>query len=485
MKLLRTFLFAVFALISMGIQAQTPGYHIEIACPSCHQDTIFLGNHYGNNQYYRDTAYLIQDTFYVFEGNKPLEPGVYLLIIPPNPPRIIQFIVNENEQEFALLLTQDSFPAIEEAVGSDDNQLFADYIKYLKVAELQRNQILYKYDGKTDPASQDSMQIDLINLNGQVRGAQERLAALMPGSTASLLIRSSWEPQIPQFTGDTQEVKMQNYQYYKDHYFDEIDFADHRLIRTPFIHQKVFNYLERLVSPEPDSLMKEMDGLLAKMEGNEELYKYFVIQFLNWSARSEVVGYDAIYVHLVDQYYANGKADWLGEDQLNRILNTANTLRPLLIGKQAPDLEMHTQDNQILHLYDVESPYTVLFIWDPECGHCKKAMPMMEEFYQKYKDDGVKIFAICSKLRTQTEPEGDTKCWEFIDEHPEMKEWINVVDPYHQSRFKVVYDAKTTPQIYVMDKDKKSLSKKIGAEQLPGLFDFLLGKQIVPPAPVK
>ena len=155
MKLLRTFLFAVFALISMGIQAQTPGYHIEIACPSCHQDTIFLGNHYGNNQYYRDTAYLIQDTFYVFEGNKPLEPGVYLLIIPPNPPRIIQFIVNENEQEFALLLTQDSFPAIEEAVGSDDNQLFADYIKYLKVAELQRNQILYKYDGKTDPARQD------------------------------------------------------------------------------------------------------------------------------------------------------------------------------------------------------------------------------------------------------------------------------------------------------------------------------------------
>jgi len=482
LHLLSTLLLTGIAVSAFG---QREGYHIEIACPSCHQDTIFLGNHYGNNQYYRDTAYLIQDTFYVFEGNKPLEPGVYLLIIPPNPPRLVQFIVNENEQEFALLLTQDSFPAVEEAVGSDDNQLFADYIKYLKVAELQRNQILVKYDGKEDPASQDSMRTDLIKLNAQVHGAQERLADLMPGSMSSLLIRSSWEPQIPQFTGDTQSVKLQNYHYYKDHYFDEIDFSDKRLIRTPFIHQKVFNYLEHLVSPEPDSLIQEMDMFLDKMKDNDELYKYFLIQFLNFSARSDIVGYDAIYVHLVDQYYADGKATWLGDDQLTRILNTANTLRPLLIGKQAPDLEMKTRDDKVLHLYDVESPYTVLFIWDPDCGHCKKSMPVMEEFYEKYKAEGVQIFAICSKLRTQNEPEGDKKCWEFVDEHPGMKEWIHVVDPYHQSRFKVVYDAKTTPQIYVLDKDKKIVSKKIGAESLPGLFDFLLGKQIAPNPPVK
>ena len=37
----------------------------------------------------------------------------------------------------------------------------------------------------------------------------------------------------------------------------------------------------------------------------------------------------------------------------------------------------------------------------------------------------------------------------------------------------------------VVYKLKKIISKKIGAEQLPGLFDYLLGQQVAPAPPVK
>jgi hypothetical protein len=37
-----------------------------------------------------------------------------------------------------------------------------------------------------------------------------------------------------------------------------------------------------------------------------------------------------------------------------------------------------------------------------------------------------------------------------------------------------LYDLKTTPQIYILDKDKKIISKRLGAEQLDELMMRLL-----------
>ena len=55
-----------------------------------------------------------------------------------------------------------------------------------------------------------------------------------------------------------------------------------------------------------------------------------------------------------------------------------------------------------------------------------------------------------------------------------MDVFFNTVDPYHRSRYKTVYDIRSTPQIYVLDTDKTILSKRIGAEQLPEVIDHIL-----------
>jgi methyl coenzyme M reductase alpha subunit len=64
-------------------------------------------------------------------------------------------------------------------------------------------------------------------------------------------------------------------------------------------------------------------------------------------------------------------------------------------------------------------------------------------------------------------------CWSTIKER-EMDVFFNTVDPYHRSRYKTVYDIKSTPQIYVLDHDKKILSKRIGAEQLPEVLTHFI-----------
>ena len=44
---------------------------------------------------------------------------------------------------------------------------------------------------------------------------------------------------------------------------------------------------------------------------------------------------DAVYVHIVKNYYAKGLAPWTEEDQLKKIVKNAEKLEPLLIGKTA------------------------------------------------------------------------------------------------------------------------------------------------------
>jgi thiol-disulfide isomerase/thioredoxin len=244
---------------------------------------------------------------------------------------------------------------------------------------------------------------------------------------------------------------------------------DKRLARTPVLHQKVEYYLNKLTPQVPDSLNASVDHILMQFDTSTEAFKIYLVHFLNHYAKSKIVGMDAVYVHLVENYYARGYATWTEEEQLNKIIKNAETLKPLLIGKPAPDLLMTTKDNTPVRLYSLTAPYTILFFWDPDCGHCKKSMPDIIQFYREYKPRGVEIFAVCSKLQDDV-----PKCWEYIDEHEGMVEWINVVDPFLRTRYKQIYDIRSTPQIYILDKDKKIIMKKIGAEQLREVMDKLM-----------
>ena len=177
---------------------------------------------------------------------------------------------------------------------------------------------------------------------------------------------------------------------------------------------------------------------------------------------------DAVYVHLVNNYYAKGLAPWTEEEQLKKILENAKALEPLLIGKIAPNIRLEKRDGSPIELHDIESEYTILYFWRYDCGHCKKSTPDIKAFYEKYKDKGVKIVAVCAKF-TDEIPD----CWKYIDENG-IGDWLHTIDTYHRSRFMTIYNIKSTPQIYILDRNKEILSKRIGAEQLEEVMDRII-----------
>ncbi len=473
----RLFGFLFLAAVASGLPAQS-GHRIEVQAEGFEGQEIYLAYYFGDKQYIRDTTARNPQGTFVFEGEEALEPGMYLVVFPPDN-RFFQVLVQEGEQHFRVHTQYENPSENIRFEGSPDNSLFYTYLAFLAEKRPQAEALKKEMEGLEEgDKKRQKLQHRLEALDEEVRAYQQRIIEEHPNSFTAAIIRANLPLEPPEFEGTEEEVHLKRWRWSLQHYFDNLDLSDPRMLRTPFLFQRVQQYVEKMVVQHPDTISQALDRILEAMRPAPETFKFYLIHFLNEYAKSKVVGFDAVYVHLALNYYAKGDAPWTDPDQLEKIIDNAKKLEPLLIGKIAPDIEMTTRDGRRIRLHEFQSPYTVLFFWDPDCGHCKKSMPKMLEFYEQFKDRGVEVFAVCTKLVKRTEDgkwsmEEVQKCWDFIDEK-KTGVWLNTVDPYHRSRYKSIYDIRSTPQIYVLDKDKKILSKRIGAEQLPEVMELIL-----------
>ncbi|MBK7407536.1 MAG: redoxin domain-containing protein [Saprospirales bacterium] len=449
------------------------GHEIKVKIDNFQEKELYLGYYLQDKQYLLDTTQLGADGYFTFSGDGITPGGLYLIVMPPDN-QYFQLLIDDKSQRFSMHCKNPKNPTEGmEIKGSEDNKLFYDYLNYLSVKRPEAASLQEAMDNPETPEKKKAdLQEKLDKLNQEVMDYQANLIKKYPTTLTAVVIKSNLPLDVPEIEGEDQrDIEVKKWQYAKQHYFDNLDLADPRMLRTPFLFQRLDHYVNKMTVQHPDSINQSLYYLLEKMKPSEETFKYYLIHFLNTYAKSQIVGFDAIYVFLADTYYASGQAPWTEEEQLTKIIENATRLEPLLIGKIAPNIKMQTQDNKEIWLHDFQSPYTVLFIWDPDCGHCKKSMPQMIEFYNNYKDKGVEVFAICTKLYDELQ-----KCWDTIEERG-MGIWFNSVDPYNRSKFRTIYDVKTTPQIYILDYKKEILSKRIGAEQLGDVMDQILKMQ--------
>lgn len=479
----------LFYLLSLPFAAHAAGGHeIKVEIDGFREDTLYLGYYLMDKQYLQDTVARNSKGQFVFQGEEELPGGVYIVVLPPDN-NFFQILVNPGEQEFAIQTRADDLVGGFKVKGSTDNELFYRYLQFLNemrpAAEtVQKEMEAAKQEGK----SVEALQQKLDEINQQVNTYRDKLVAEHPQTLTAAIVRSTFDVNMPAFEGTEKEVQVKRYQYYKKHYFDHIDLGDPRMLRSPVLYNRADYYVNKLTPQHPDSISLSIDYLLEGMKTSGETFKYYLVHFLNEYAKSKIVGMDAVYVHLVDNYYAKGMADWTEEEQLKKIIENADQLRPILIGKTAPDLNMQLLDIEgtleaekeeneykrfktkgFLPLHEVKSPFTILVFWAPDCGHCKKAMPKLVEFYEAYKDKGVAVYSVCSKTYKDM-PE----CARFIQEKGLEKLSYNLVDPFLRTKFKTLYDIKTTPQVFVLDENKEILSKRIGLEQLEEVMDKLI-----------
>ena len=465
--LLSFFLFS-FLFLAGTASASTDangGYRIEVTMQNFTGDTLKLAYYFGKAQYLKDTAFL-QSGKYIFEGDSVLEPGVYLIVVPPDN-KFLHILVPEDQQNFTVSVDLNDIVKSAKFKGSPENQIYYDYLNQLE-SRRPRADELHKLIAE-DSLHKEKHQAALKVIDDEVKKIQEDIVKKHPASFTAMLIKANQEVPTPDYSDlSAEERKQKQYEFYRQHYFDNFDLNDKRAMRSGLMHTKIEFYTQKLTYAYPDSQKVAIDYLLHKMMGNKEAFQYYLVYFLNDAARSKRMGMDAVYVHLIDNYYSKGLATWTDEEQLKKLQSQAETTRPTLIGKIAPNLTFIKENGDPVSIHGIQAEYTVLFFWDPDCGHCKKSIPFIIDFYNNYKDKGVEVLSICTKTG-----EDISSCWSAVKERG-MDIWVNAADQYLRNRYKAVYDVKTTPQIFILDKDKKIIVKKIAGEDLAGVMDEVL-----------
>jgi len=439
------------------------------------QDTIiYMANYYGGKQYYKDTADVDANGYFSFKGSKSYPSGIYMMVLPDRK-SYFEFIINETE--FSMETEKGKLVESMKIKGSVENQVFYDYMNFIAAKQESAKPIKQEL-GKTDDEEKVAqLKEQLSNLDKEVKDFQKSFIEKNKTTFAAKVFKASPDPEIPEDleAPEGKEGDRIKFKYFRDHYLDNIDFTDERYVRTPIYHNKLEYYITKLTPQIPDSINKAADVIIGKAKASDELFKYTVHYITNHYEKSKIMGMDAVFVHMAENYYMKGNAFWVDSNNLSKISERAMTLKPLLLNKVAPNVILPDAYGKWYNLHEVDANYTVLYFWDSGCGHCKKATPKLKEFYSENKVKlKLEVFAVGTEL--------ETKEWQEYVEKNELP-WINVSDTpeinknaydYLQKglttlnslNFRDIYDIYSTPVVFILDKDKKIIGKRIGVEQI-------------------
>jgi thiol-disulfide isomerase/thioredoxin len=452
-------------------QPQPPGHHIDVTVDGFTQPEAYLAYYYGDKQYLKDTATVVDGVF-TFQDTERLDGGIYLVVLPPEN-QYFEIIVDQ-DQHFKLHTSTEDYVKNMKIEGSQENKIFYDDIHFL--AEMREKAQAIQAEIKAADKGSDqekALQADLQAINKQVLSQRAGLGEEYPDMLYPKVIAAMEEPEIPPAPTDDNGKALDslwNYHYYRAHFFDNLDFGDERLLRTPVMNQKITQYLEKLTMRHPDSIAEAVDRIAALARADSNVFQYVVINLLNKYAKSKIMGFDGIYVHIVEKYYLTGDAWWADAETIKKMEERALAISPTLVGRKAPNFRVQDVNGDYTMPQGVDAEYTVLYFWDYDCGHCKKTTPVLAKAIKLYDGKSVKLFTVNIN--------GDRDVWKKkLGDYglADLPNAINTHDARRSSGFDGMYDVRSTPRIFLLDADKKIMAKQISVAQLQEIIDARLG----------
>lgn len=206
-------------------------------------------------------------------------------------------------------------------------------------------------------------------------------------------------------------------------YWEDFPLDDARILTYPLIDNKLETYFNNL-SDDAKQINEEIDKLIAKTGDCVEVRDYLIWYFYNKYYYPKYMNLDDVYIHIVDEYFMKLDMENVTETMLNIMADRANHLENLKIGAKLPEIG---------NLYSIESSYISVVFYDQTCKKCAQEGRILEEIKSR---------------------------------HPEMVIFPVEINSTDIKNLTSLYDIQTTPMIYVLDKDKHIIAKRIKAKQV-------------------
>jgi thiol-disulfide isomerase/thioredoxin len=488
MSMLKSCFLLSLPFLFASLQAQdAPKRDIEVTITGLSKDTVYLANYYGSKLYYADTAVADAKGKVLFNDPEGYKAGMYAVVVPG--PKFFEMVVNEP----VIKMASDTVDLVGNLTvkASKENQLFHDYIRFLNERKKESDMLRAQIEQNKDPIAKSGLKAQMEGLDGAVKTYQKDLIAANPGTLTAALVKMSMAVELPEIRKDdgTLDSAAQYYQY-RAHFWDNFDLHDERIVRVPVFANKFDEYLGKLIPQMPDTINTLVDELIARTDEKNDVFKYMVNAVTHKYETSDIMGMDAVFVHMALTYYCSspgspGRVDWMTEEKLDKLCERARKQEPLVLGKKAPYLSLtDTSETNWINFYDLPEEYVVIIFWDPHCGHCKKELPEFAKIYkEQMKDLDIEVYCVAKAIDSTL-----MKDWkDFI--HKNDLDWVNVgltMTVYEEAKkdprkfipglttieslnYAETYDVYSTPKVFLVDGERKFRGKQLSPEQIVDL----------------
>ena len=140
------------------------------------------------------------------------------------------------------------------------------------------------------------------------------------------------------------------------------------------------------------------------------------------------------------------------------------------LGEKAADFAFTLRNGRVMHLYDIDSEYTILFFSNPGCTNCREVMESLQSL------PGIDEFIAAKQLAVaNVYPDEDLGEWiKYSEIYP--KNWFNGYDHLLAVNNTPLYNLRAIPSVYLLDKDKRVILKDVPTDYLmqylSGLFQL-------------
>lgn len=448
------------------------GYTVKLKFTDLKDQKVFLAHYYGKplpTIYKVDSATIDSKGTGVLQTTTKIIGGMYLLILEDNS-SYTEFLL-DNGQTMEVTLTKAKLPLGVSFKNSPENERFQQYVAFLDKVSKQHRELSDGLAQAKTTKDTAAIQEKFRALSIDVSRFRKDYIQQNKGTLLANIFKALETPEVPELKKEDGTADNEaRYIWYKEHYWDNVAFEDERLVYTPLLGNKLQEYFGKLVLAIPDTFNAEADALVKKARASREVFKYVVHWITTYAQESDIMGMDAVFVHMVENYYMKGEAFWLSSGTLEKYVERARSIAPNVIGNIAPELKLQQLDGKEVSLHDLDAKYTLLVFWSPDCGHCEEEIPRIdsaikaEGLYKK----GMRVVGV--------NIDRETEKWQRLIKNKNLDNWIHVYDPQRKSDFRAKYDVYGTPSVYLLDEKKIIRGKKLDHQNMLTVIEILEGK---------
>jgi len=446
----------VALMISMLLSATSfaQGYEIKLSLTTKHYDSLRLQTFDGKKEF-KDIQVLPYAKTVVFKGKKSLEPGIYLL--EGDTVGITEILISDSKSQQFSITEKDS---VIKFMNSPENEANRQYMK--EMLEFERR--MYQLDVEFREMQKsnlpqymmqpfvDSLMARAMRISEEKTAFQRSMAEQNKQYLLGSIIKSTIEMPTPprEIYGNQMQMQM----FIANHLYDNYPWEDERMIHTPIAVNKHKQFANILYYLDAEAGEPYLRAALKAAKANDKVYFSFFDQLEQiLGATKSLYRVEGLYIIMLKDALAYDKTDKVRKTRYEAELKHLNKN---LNGSVLPNFNILMANGDTTTLYDIKSPYMLLYFQHPECPTCRQVRTKMKDYpmLNKAIEDG-KLVVLTVYF------EKDKKVFDNFLKSEANPKWLNSWNYDNQIEKEELFYLVTIPYMFLVDKDKRVIKKDI------------------------